>query len=210
MSQGTVHVGAYERQGPHGVIHVAAHERGGGSGRAWERKPNAAFRQRIAEAERSAEQINDGYGERHPGGALGRYQITPITLDQAGWKIGGTWTDKAREHGVTSDDDFRTNPEAQEAAMSDIMREAERQADAKGLYRHSGQTYPGVVGQSVTITDAGIAEAAHREGADATRKYLQRRVNGRKADAPADRERDRRIEKRLRDFEKVPYTRGNW
>lgn len=68
----------------------------------------------------------------------------------------------------------------------------------------------GVLGQSVIITDAGIAAAAHREGADATRKYLQRRVNGRKADAPADRERDRRIEKRLRDFEKVPYTRGSW
>jgi len=210
MSQGTVHVGAYERQGPHGVIHVAAHERGGGSGRAWERKPNSAFRQKIAEAERSAEQTNDGYGERHPGGALGRYQITPITLDQAGWKIGGTWTDKAREHGVASDDDFLKNPAAQEAAMSDIMREAERQADSKGLYNHSGRTYPGVGGESVTITDAGIAAAAHRHGAGATANYLRRRVNGRKADAPEDRTRDKQIEKRLRDFEKVPYTRGNW
>ncbi|CUW38348.1 conserved protein of unknown function [Magnetospirillum sp. XM-1] len=210
MSQGTVHVGAYERQGPHGVIHVAAHERGGGSGKAWESKPNSAFRQKIAEAERSAEQINDGYGERHPGGALGRYQITPITLDQAGWKIGGAWTDKAREHGVASDEDFLKNPAAQEAAMSDIMREAERQADSKGLYSHAGRTYSGVGGESVTITDAGIAAAAHRHGAGATANYIRRRVNGRKAAAPEDRARDKQIEKRLRDFEKVPYTRGNW
>ncbi|CCG42834.1 hypothetical protein [Magnetospirillum molischianum] len=212
--------GAYDRGGSKGVVHVSEHDRsppagGGGQSsgqgrKSWESKGNGTFRQKIAEAERSAEHANDGYGQRHPGGALGRYQITPNTLLQTGWKIGGTWTDKARQHGVTSDDDFLNSPEAQEAAMSDIMREAELQADSKGLYGHSGKTYNGVGGKTVKITDGGIAAAAHRHGAGATKNYLRRRANGQQAKTPEDRTRDKQIEKRLRDFENAPYTRGNW
>lgn len=218
MVTGLVHVHAYDRQSGNGIIHVADYDRsppgGGGkdAGKPWNGKANSDFRQAIAQAERSAEHESDSYGAYNSAGsgAYGRYQLKPATLAQTGWKYGDRWTEKARQHGVTSDEDFLKKPDAQEAAMSDAMREAERQAAAKGAYSYVGRTFTGVSGNKVTITDAGIAAAAHREGAGATSQYLRRRANNQKAKSPEGRQSDKNVEKRLRDFENVPYTKGNW
>ena len=94
--------------------------------------------------------------------------------------------------------------------MADVMRDYERQATNWNLFRYVERTYAGVSGTPVTVSEAGIVAAAHREGAKATAAYLQRRVNGQEADSARDRNRDRKIEKRIRDFVDVPYQRGAW
>ncbi|WP_146747738.1 hypothetical protein [Paramagnetospirillum kuznetsovii] len=198
---------------PTGVIDVAAHDRSspGGGTQAWKGKSNEAFRQKIAESEQSADKPNNGYGEEHDTShALGRYQLMRDTLKQIGWKENGRWTDKARREGVATDQDFKTNPEAQEKALTEAMRDYERQAKAKGALDQAGKTYTGTDGKPVMITEGGIVAASHREGAGATHAYLARRAAGRIAKDSKVQASDIRIQKRLRDYQSAPYHRGEW
>ncbi|KAF0110825.1 MAG: hypothetical protein FD149_2592 [Rhodospirillaceae bacterium] len=216
------HVSAHERSAPvrsgENPQHAAGHKPFGGGGRpfpptpaprAWEGKSNEPFRQEIAEAEGSANKKNNGYEEHHDGsGALGRYQLTPLALRDAGWKDAkGAWTDKAKEHGVTSDEGFKKNPEAQEAAMRDYMRRNEVQMKINGVAAQVGTTLNGTDGKAVHLTEAGLAAAAHRHGPGAVKKYLERRAKGEISQDLDVRKRDAQIQKRLRDFENAPYSR---
>lgn len=180
------------------------------TGKPWEGLSNEEMRQALARAESSAEQDDDGYLEhnRGPLNALGRYQLTTGALLEAKWKIGDTWTDKARAFGVASDADFKNNPSAQEAALADVMRDYERQT--RRLQQHVGQTYQGIADGPLTISDAGLIAASHGQGAGATSAYLQRRINGRESDDPKTRKIDKIIEARMRSFSSIPYRRGQW
>jgi hypothetical protein len=136
QSGGMVHVRGHSRGGRHGAVDVSAYDRsppgGGGAAesgdRLWERQSNAEFRQTIAKAERSANhgyrQYNDAGGGR---GAFGRYQLRQKVLIDAGWmdKL-GRWTGKTASFGVTKDMDFLDRPEAQETAMTDVLRVYDR------------------------------------------------------------------------------------
>ena len=93
-----VHVRGHTRSGSEGTVDVSAYDRSppgaessGGSGRAWEKQTNAAFRDAIAKAERSAEHPN-GYRQFNPAGggkgAFGRYQLRMGALIEAGWMMG--------------------------------------------------------------------------------------------------------------------------
>jgi hypothetical protein len=176
----------------------------------WRARSNPRFRERIAEAESSADKPNHGYGERNAAsGALGRYQMMPRTLLDIRWKdAGGGWTDRSRAQGVASDREFLTNPEAQEAAMDDLLRRYEAQAEEQRLFDRVGRKIRGRVAE-ITVTEAGIIAAVHRGGAERTRRYFEKidRAGGDSARASLD-ERDRAIETRLRRFQGGTYQRG--
>jgi hypothetical protein len=104
---------------------------------------NADIGQAIAQGERSAEHYNHGYRQYNEGGggkgAFGRYQLRKGVLVEAGWmdKL-GRWTEKAASNGVKNDVDVLDRPQAQEQAMSDVLRVYDRQARALGVDRYVG------------------------------------------------------------------------
>lgn len=177
--------------------------------RAWEAAPNPEFRQRIAQAERSAEHARDGYGSRNTSsGALGRYQFLPNSLLDLGWKNAqGGWTPLAQRHGVGSEADFLASPAAQEAAMSHFLRRVEVQLERNGVMTRQGAAVRGLNGEEITLTEGGMVAAAHRRGSGMLARYLAHRTNT--PDAPLSaRERSafQAVERRLQDFGQVAYA----
>lgn len=177
--------------------------------RPWEAQANAAFRQRIAEAERSAEHPQDGYGLRNPSsGALGRYQFLPIALRDIGWMAAdGSWTDTAARHGVTDEAGFLADANAQEAAMSAYLARQEAILDRMGTLASRGQTIAGLDGTPITLSDSALVAAAHRRGAGMLARYIAHRTETPDAPlTPAQRSAFASIEARLRGFAEVAYT----
>lgn len=177
--------------------------------RAWATAPNADFRQRIAQAERSAEHVQGGYGLRNAtSGALGRYQFQPNSLLDLGWKNAqGGWTPVAQRHGVRSEADFLANPAAQEAAMTQFLSRVEVQLERNGVMTRQGAALHGLNGQEMTLTEGGLVAAAHRRGSGMVARYLAHRTNT--PDAPLSaRERSafQAVERRLQDFGQVEYA----
>ena len=167
-----------------------------------------AFRARIALAESSARAPDQGLGARNASsGALGRYQITPLSLRDLGWQdAGGQWTALAARHGVQSEADFLASAPAQEAAMAAYLRRAEQQLDRNGSLARAGGNVRGLDGQAVPLTEAGLVAAAHRRGAGSVARYLAHRTNT--PDAPlsqAERSAFAAVEGRLRSFASLPY-----
>lgn len=214
-----VHVSGYT-QSRHGhAIDVSAHDRSApssgsiGGPKTWHGKSNSEFRQKLAEAEKSADKPNDGYQERNREGtgALGRYQLKNTALQDGGWKDAhGQWTDKARRHGVNSDQDFLDKPGAQEVAVGDGLRRAEEQARKNGSMNHVGKTYVGPDGTPVPVTAGGVAAAAHRRGAGMTHQTLaklERKAKGKPQKFSIG---ERQVILRLRVFKDTPYTPGGW
>ncbi|ARJ64752.1 hypothetical protein WV31_03215 [Magnetospirillum sp. ME-1] len=178
----------------------------------WSKHPNSDFRNQISALENSYDKPNDGYGEANlkiSGQPLGRYQLTRTALEDAGWRrADGSWTAKAEAEGVTSIGDFLDNPEAQEKAMTDVMRRNEEQAMGKRLYDRVGTTYVGVNGDNITVTEAGIAAAAHRQGAGETARYFRDLDSyGGHSHGQALSDIHRSIETRLRLAEPTAYSR---
>lgn len=148
----------------------------------WQRRENAAFRDGIAMAERSAQRPDNGYGDRREDwGAVGRYQMRAPALRQIGWLprdgVGQlrqdttTWTRDARVAGVNSAADFLSRPEVQEDAFTAYLIEIEIELDSKRLSSRVGQTV--VIGTTrVEITTPGLVAAAHRVGAEGVRQVL--------------------------------------
>ena len=177
--------------------------------RPWEAQANAAFRQRIAEAERSAEHVRDGYGQRNErSGALGRYQFLPIALRDIGWMdADGRWTAAAAAQGVTDEASFLANEHAQEAAMSDFLARQEVILHRLGALGAAGTTIPGLDGQPIALTEGALVAAAHRRGAGMLQRYLRHRMETPDAPLPpALRTAFASIEHRLRGFAEVAYT----
>jgi hypothetical protein len=179
-----------------------------GGARAADGWPNMAFRQRIAEAERSAEHAQGGYGLRNPrSGALGRYQMLPSTLQDLGWRnSAGAWTELAARHGVRSEADFLANQGAQETAMSMFLRRTETQLERNGAAARQGTTLRGIGGQDIALTEAGLVAAAHRRGAGMVARWLAHRSET--PDAPltaAQRSAFAQVERRLMDFGALAY-----
>ena len=177
--------------------------------RPWEAQANAAFRQRIAEAERSAEHPQDGYGLRNPGsGALGRYQFLPVALRDIGWMDAeGAWTDLAASHGVTDEAAFLASPAAQEAAMSSFLARQETILDRGGTLAVAGRTITGMDGAPIALTEGALVAAAHRRGAGTLARYLAHRTQTPDAPlTPAQRAAFESVEHRLRGFAEVAYA----
>lgn len=177
--------------------------------RTWEAQANAAFRQRIAEAERSAEHARDGYGLRNDrSGALGRYQFLAVALRDIGWMdASGGWTAAAAAHGVTDEAGFLASETAQEAAMTAFLARQEVILDRMGTLGAAGTTIAGLDGQPIALTEGALVAAAHRRGAGMLARYLRHRNETPEAPlTPAERSAFASIEHRLRGFAEVAYT----
>lgn len=142
----------------------------------WLHHPNPAMREKLAEMESSTGKPNGGYDQKSATTtALGRYQILDGALLDAGWKdTHGSWTAKAQAAGVNSDDDFLKNPEAQEQALTDVTQRNTEQlrAKANGSYARIGSTVIDSSGNKITVTEAGLIAAAHKQGARAVKDYF--------------------------------------
>jgi len=174
----------------------------------WEGRHNAELREAIAGYEQSTDKKNDGYEERHPDGALGRYQMTRTALDDIKWRNrDGTWTEEARKHGVASDADFLENPQAQETAMDKLLDRYEEQADKKRLFDRVGQTFEGREGK-IEVTKAGVMAAVHHGGATGTVRYFEKidQADDVSNDAPLN-EMQTAIETRMRKSQGIDYQR---
>lgn len=216
---GAIHVRSYERHGDDGRLHtVQVHERGAppraAPQQAWIGQPNQSWREQIAHEEsRGTTQADFGYGVRGAGAGnpLGRYQITTIGFRGAGWQNDrGAWTQRAAEAGVTSDASFLSNPAAQEAALTDYMRENQRQLRVRGIAARVGQDIQSFDGEPIRLTEAGLAAAAHREGPRAVERYLDHRNRGlpRPPSIPnqrTDRSVFNEVERRLREYAATPF-----
>lgn len=177
--------------------------------RPWEAQANAAFRQRIAEAERSAEHARDGYGLRNDrSGALGRYQFLAVALRDIGWMdAAGGWTATAAAHGVADEAGFLASETAQEAAMSAFLARQEVILDRMGTLGAAGTTVTGLDGAPIALTEGALVAAAHRRGAGMLARYLRHRTETPEAPlSPAERSAFASIEHRLRGFAEVAYT----
>jgi len=177
--------------------------------RPWEAQPNAAFRQRIAEAERSAEHARDGYGLRNErSGALGRYQFLAVALRDIGWiDAAGGWTAAAAAHGVADEAGFLGNEAAQEAALSAFLARQEVILDRMGVLGAVGTTIAGLDGAPIALSEGALVAAAHRRGAGMLARYLRHRTETPEAPlTPAERSAFASIEHRLRGFAEVTYT----
>lgn len=141
-------------------------------GRVWESYPNSEFRARLAEAEQTVDRPNFGYTEvNSQSGALRRYQMRPNALRAAGMiDANGKWMGK---YGVYSRADFLANPGAQEEALTDFLNDLERQLRVNGASEFVGSTIGGLQAQ-IPVTRANLLAVAHREGAQATRRYLDK------------------------------------
>ena len=141
-------------------------------------------------------------------GALGRYQIRRDGFKDAGYiNASNQWAGK---NDINSTDDYLNNSAFQEQALDDFMKAKYRQLQNNGSRQYLGHPIKGIV-DNFDITDTGLLAASHREGAGAVHNYLshlEKDENGRyyinynKISDPRQREMFKRIETRLRKFEK--------
>ena len=89
--------------------------------------------------------------------------------------------------------------------LSDYLRDNERQLRALGAFGLLGQTIDGLEDR-FTVTRAGLMAAAHRQGAPATRHYLDRIAGHGYSSRGLDLSgQQRAIETRLRTFSDATY-----
>jgi hypothetical protein len=163
----------------------------------------------VAQHTRGPGQTGDGYDAKHPvSRALGRYQITPDAFQDIGWQDKyGNWTDKAKAHGVASEADFLNKPEAQEAAFGDYMKRNDEQLQANGSRAHMGEKHVSPIGIGFTVTEAGLAAAAHRAGAKYTKSALKKLASKRNGNPKRFTKEERWAITRMREMADVPYER---
>lgn len=141
-------------------------------------------------------------------GALGKYQIRRDGFKDAGYiNSKNQWAGK---NNINSMDDYLNNSKLQEQALDDFMKAKYNQLQNNGSRQYLGYSVKGIV-DNFDITDTGLLAASHREGAGAVHNYLnhlEKDENGQyfidynKIPDLRERERLKRIETRLRKFEK--------
>jgi hypothetical protein len=100
---------------------------------------------------------------------------------------------------------FLADHAAQERALTDYLRDTERQLRANGSFELINMRIEGLVAP-FTITCAGVIAAGHRSGARATRDYLDRVArNGFSSRGLALTREERITETRLRTLADAPY-----
>ncbi len=178
------------------------------------------FRNEIA-ARESGGRGNHGYSAIYrPRGelpVLGRYQLAGPAQIQIGLRYAdGSWNAE-NPYGARTEQEFLNNPAAQERALAAYLSDNERQLQQRGAYSFIGREFIGMSGERITITEAGLAAAAHRAGAPRVIGYL-RDLQSRNSESnawrayregltPAQIERYNELEARLREFEHARYAR---
>ena len=162
------------------------------------------FRDEIAKAEQSK-----SYQDENPSGAWGRYQLTPIARQDIGLeRRDGSLTGK---YGVNTKKEFLNDPVAQEKAFADVMKRNEEQLRAKNnnAVQHLGRQIDGIKAK-FKISMSGLLAAAHREGAEQVKSYLDHQKAqkwvSRPKTFPAGPRIFKSIETRLRTFENISHA----
>jgi hypothetical protein len=180
----------------------------------------AEFRNEIAERE-SRGRGNHGYSavNRRPNQlpVLGRYQLAGPAQIQIGLRhADGSWNAE-NAFGARTEQEFLNDPHTQERALAAYIRDNERQLQRRGAYSFIGREFIGIHGERITITEAGLAAAAHRAGATEVMGFL-RELQARNSETnewrsyPERLNRDKieaysTIETRLREFQRGTYAR---
>jgi hypothetical protein len=156
------------------------------------------------------EESRGGYLARHPKtNALGAYQLTPVALEDIGWKDrNGAWTEKS---GITDDNAFLLSPLAQETALKQFLALNWQRLQGSGLDQQVGQIVHGQKGD-FTLTQNGLVAAIHRSGEPTVEAYLKDMLGH---DWVSDKDRWTEeqqkvylpLETRLRKFANIPYLR---
>ena len=112
-----------------------------------------------------------GYRAVNPDGpALGRYQMRRIALQSVGFKDPeGRWTGAL---GVGNEGEFLNNPAAQDIAFAGYMRVLREELERRRVLDRIGVRLTAQDGRSITVTNAGLIAAGHREGSYAVKAYL--------------------------------------
>ena len=163
------------------------------------------YRNEIAKAEQSK-----SYQALSPSGeAWGRYQLTPIARQDIGLeRLDGSLTGK---YGVNTKNEFLNDPVAQEKAFADVMKRNEEQLRAKNnnAVQHLGRHIDGIKAK-FKISLSGLLAAAHREGAEQVKRYLDHQKAqkwvSRPKTFPAGPRIFKSIETRLRTFENISHA----
>jgi len=165
---------------------------------------SVAFREAIA-----AMESGGNYGAFNAAGqALGRYQMQPPALRDAGFlNAAQQWIGTL---GVMDESAFLANPQAQEYALAELLRAKARQLAAYPYtYKYLGQKVLGKKNEFL-VTESGLLAAAHRQGARLVSDYIRNLADhgwvsgwARPADQDIAKTYDR-IETRLRTFERIP------
>ncbi|MBO4294075.1 MAG: hypothetical protein J5896_01355 [Alphaproteobacteria bacterium] len=141
-------------------------------------------------------------------GALGKYQIRRDGFKDAGYiNNDNHWSGK---NNIYSADDYLNSETLQEQSLDDFMQSKYKQLQNNGSYKYFGYPIRGIV-DNFNITDTGLLAASHREGAGAVHNYLSHLEKGEdgryyinydQISDPKTQEMFKRIETRLRRFEK--------
>ncbi|MDL2281477.1 hypothetical protein LJC10_06455, partial [Selenomonadales bacterium OttesenSCG-928-I06] len=118
------------------------------------------------------------YHIKNEHGYLGKYQMGLPALHDAGFYDidNGTWTDKSKEYGVSSEDGFLNSPEAQEAAIREYHKALWRQVCTYGYDKYIGTEVHGI-----KVTASGLIAGSHLVGAKGLGKLF-----GEHIDVPVD------------------------
>ncbi len=208
---GLVHVSGYQQRRDGHLVDVADYDRGAPAGGGKKLSPEQAYESyldSITKAEGSKGKPHGGFREINPKTrALGAYQLQPDALRDIGWKdADGHWTKLARAHGVNSDQAFLTRPAAQKAAMRVYTRRNREQLVANGSMEHIGKEYVSPNHKQFVVTEAGLAAAAHRSGARATKKVLEKLASKAAGNSPDFDRNELATITRLREFGDGPYA----
>lgn len=112
------------------------------------------------------------------------------------------WTGR---DGADSLEAYQSNPDIQRKSAARLAHKQNRYIENAGLNKYVGATV-NVDGKPVVLSKAAIFAATHYSGAQGLKDYfdaIQR--GGQSSDAPAN-SRHQEIEKRFREFEKIPFA----
>lgn len=98
------------------------------------------------------QESNNTYDIENSAGFLGRWQLGKPGLSDIGWVSypGGAWTGKAAGYGVTSNEEFKKNPKAQDEAMKQWMDRMAGEIRTFGLTSYVGKTISQCPSQPIT------------------------------------------------------------
>ena len=121
----------------------------------------------------------------------------------------GDWTG---HHGISSRDDFLDSPRVQEQAIADYLETVRGYLETNKAAKRIDQNIIGIKAP-FTVTESGLVAAAHGQGAEGVRQYLDYLESmGWKSDVDKIADEDTRrkflaIETRLRRFASTPLRR---
>ena len=133
--------------------------------------------------------------------------MTPIARRDIGLeRRDGSLTGK---YGVNTKKEFLNDPVAQEKAFADVMKRNEEQLRANDATRVINQQIDGIKAK-FKISLSGLLAAAHREGAEQVKRYLdhqkaQKWITDPKTFPPKVAQKFINIETRLRTFENLSH-----